>query len=257
MLATKPETFYRLVTQDFRRIGAAIPTTLTEGWETIDNTYNITGLEPTRDDWATAALDAATNGRDLTTDKTLTALATRHILAKTPVPDILEAHADTLRRQLLTDHADALLDELDTAFQPAADTIAEAREKIPTLDLSHREAIANAPTNRMTLWGQAFDAADHIRTVVSLWALIGTYTRRINGIQNDMRPLILADLTGDELVQLTDRTADAPILAGLPLDLATPDDFHARCERVRTDWAEAAAQHQPQRKATYSAVRIR
>lgn len=246
----------RIIRQDFPHAGATIPTAFLKEGQRIDTTYTVAGLAPTQAELTTAALDALEHGRDLASDDALLDLASRHVLTGAlGIEEAVERHAEQLRRNLICEHADNLLAALDPAFDAANATIEKARKQIPGLDLSHTHAVTGVPAEKMTLWGQANDAKRCIEKIVTLWGMIGTFTGRLY-IQQDMRPLILADITAEQLDELPEpHTADAPILHGLPLDLGTPEEFHERCDRVRAEWADQVRLAREQWKP--AAVRIR
>lgn len=245
-----------IIWQDFPHAGATIPAAFLDEWEKIDTTYTVSGLAPSQAELTAAAIDALEHGRNLANDKPLLNLVSRQVLTGAlGIERAVEHHAEQLRRNLIREHADKLLAALDPAFDAANATIEKAREQIPGLDLSHTQAVVGVPVEKMTLWGQANDAKRRIETIVSLWGMIGVFTGRLY-IQKDMRPLILADITAEQLDELPEpHTADAPILHGLPLDLGTPEEFHARCDRVRAEWAHQVRTAREQWRP--AAVRIR
>ncbi|MCQ4120439.1 hypothetical protein [Rhodococcus tibetensis] len=250
----RPQFIVRMMRQNFPHVGATIPAAFTAALDKLTETYDITGqvvdpADPTwRRDLSAAVIAAVASGSDIADDKTVRELLVRKQLSEAGVPGMVRDHVELLRRQVIVEHSDDLLDELHRAFVVAAETIEEARTKIPALDLSSREGLSSVTATHMTLWGRAYDAAERIRTLVPLWAMIAMLTHPNIGVQNDMRPLVIADLTADQLDRIpTPRDLDSAVLGavlhGFPLSLATPDEFRERCERVREEWQERDKAH--------------
>ncbi|REE74378.1 hypothetical protein C8E05_3813 [Rhodococcus wratislaviensis] len=242
---TTPTIVMRMLEQDFPRAGAAIPPTLTVALADLNTTFDTSNqvLDSTDPTWRaelSAAVAAALSaGKPLAEDKTVRTLLMSRQLRDVGVPGMVADHVEQERRRIITDHADVLFGELTSAFDEAADAIEAAREVIPRVDLSSRGALSSVPAAHMTTWGEAYDAAGRIRTIVGLWTMLATFTRRFGALQNDLRPLLIADLSADQLDEIpAPRSYDAPVLAGQPLSLADPDELLRRCERVQQEWHE-------------------
>ncbi|MBV7701919.1 hypothetical protein NOVA_03975 [Nocardia nova] len=243
--AANPSTFIGVVLQEFRHVRADVPAGLTAALDALDSTYDLTGKVPDKTDTtirrelAAAAAAALAAGTDLAADKTIRELLARAQLADIGVRSLIAEQVEELRRDVLVDHADELLNALGEAFDQAADEVQTARDAIgPALDLSSADAVSIAPASHMTTWGRAYEATQRIGRIGKLWEMIAQFAGKIGGIQNQLRPLLAADLTAAQLDEISgDKpTVISAVVAGFPLELATPAEFIERCQRVRDEW---------------------
>ncbi|GIF06361.1 hypothetical protein Asi03nite_38990 [Actinoplanes siamensis] len=93
----------------------------------------------------------------------------------------------------------------------------------------------------MATWGAAREYAHRAELVAQCWLVVAQVGRLAN-VHHDKRPLVLADLTAEQLAELGYRPkAEAVIEAGHRLSLASPQEFAARCQRVDEQRRQAAA----------------
>ncbi|MFF3180260.1 hypothetical protein ACFYVD_10490 [Rhodococcus pyridinivorans] len=243
-------TLFRQLRQDLPKVGAKIPAALQTAWDNT-GTFSVPDLSTDPAEVAAAAVDALANGRDLDTDPALTQLITRRALATLGVPALVERHTETLRGDLIRQHADAILAELTTAFDAAAADIEVARASISSLDLTTEGGVHGVASEKMTTWGQAYAAARRIEKIVLLWSLLGSFTHSVN-IVIGYRALITSDLPATDLAKLPgERRELEPIYAGHPLSLASFDEYAERCARVRKEWDDQARREREARKVPF------
>ncbi|WP_280202484.1 hypothetical protein [Nocardia cyriacigeorgica] len=244
-----PTHLIRFIRQDFPKMGATVPAAFTTALNTIDTTYDMTGKLPsrtdpqTRRDLAAATVAAVAAGRDLATDPAILEILTKRQILAAGLDGLVEEHVEGLRRGVIVDYGDELIAALGAAFDAAATQVQAARDTIGAdVDLTHTAAVSRVPAAHMTLWGQAYEATQRIAMIGKYWEMIATHTRMVDAVQDLMRPLIAADLTAEQLAGIPGvrRPMVGAVLAGFPLDMATPAEFIQRCQRVRDEWAAGA-----------------
>lgn len=232
--------------QHYRHLDRELPEGLTQALEDIDAQRQRT-LTPHNPIAMRDAVDAAlAAGNDPATDPAVLVELARRQLQDVKLGPLLDELAEQRRGAGLRQHAPVILADLALVVEEADATLTNARAEIPNLDPTDPTTITALKPGQMALWGEAREALDHLERVTQMWHLIVSACR-LAPLNANKRPLILADLTGDELAALSDRTAMAPVHAGHHLELATPETYMQRCKRVDED--QAAEQAKREREA--------
>lgn len=230
-----------IVAQYYRNIGVALPADYAQDVKHIEATYGQDFAVDTSGMRA-AVKAAVTAGRPIHTDETVRDFAVLTLLNTVGISSMLADLQEQQYEATMAAHAVNLLELLQEPFEAAAATIDAAREQIsPKVNLDSA-ALANVPLNLSAVWIQAHAGVTTIDLIAKIWQMIVTWHHMLAGnVTDDMRPLITADIEPevyDELIyNFDDRPWDAllPIHRGLPLSLATPDEFDQRCEVIRAD----------------------
>lgn len=193
-------------------------------------------------DLTDAVRTAIEHGTDPATNKAvLTALARRDLA--TVLPE-LNGAAERARQDAVIEYAPDLIEAMRPVVEQASADIQAAAEAIPNLDLLDIRSAGHLRPELMTMWGRAREALARAERVGGLTSLI--FTMLGLGFSNDVAPLMLADLTAEQLDSLPlgtrGRTPHAAALAALPLDLATPTTYPERVQRVREERQEQQRQ---------------
>ncbi len=246
---------YALITQTARQIGQPLPATLTDVLADIDRLVeSVNDYAPTS--VASAVLDALAAGKDPASTPAVQRAIASQVIAGTEIRNIAAERLDDRRREVITAHFPAMLAGWRDALAGAWATVAAAREVMPRVSFLDPNMLGTVATPHATAWCQARDALVLAERVADVWALTVTATRLVGAEASDRRyrPLIMADLTAEELDALPLGKATAPADAGHPLDLAIPEEFRERIARVlgqRHD-AEAADAKEMHHRATRS-----
>ncbi|WP_200210897.1 hypothetical protein [Micromonospora coerulea] len=239
--------------QHFRNLGLTLPAALTGDFADLDKAAS-RGAQPVRRSaLAAAVLDALIADKDPATDATVLTELARQQLAERP--NILGDEIEQRRRAILTTHAPTILDALTPVIAEADKALTTAREQIgDQLDLADG-AVAQLRPAQMPAWGAAREHAARVELVAQCWGIVAQFGR-LASIPHDKKPLILADLTAEQLGELGHRPkAEAVIAAGHRLALASPEEFAARCQRVDEQRQEAAAKFEAARNAALTGRR--
>lgn len=189
-------------------------------------------------------------GRPPATDKATQRALIEHQLAQVATSGQLAQMAARLRAEALTAHAAGIVDQLRHVVADADQVLHDAREVFPRLDVREPEQVRGATPPQAAAWAKGRDAAARVGQAVAAWTALNAAL----GLTLDRRrrPLLLADLTPDELDALGFQPdALAALHAAHQLDLATPEVYAARVGKVVAERAaeparlaaEAAAEH--------------
>lgn len=180
-------------------------------------------------------------GKDPATDKATQHAVTAHQLAQVATSGALAQVAARLRTEALTAHAAGIIDQLRHVVADADQALRAAREVFPRLDAREPEQVRGATPTQASAWAKGRDATARVGQAVAAWTALNQALGR-STLDPRRRPLILADLTPDELDALGDRPdALAALHAGHQLDLATPEVYAARVDKVVTERAAEPA----------------
>jgi hypothetical protein len=180
-------------------------------------------------DAVSAALAA---GKDPATDKAVqTALARQQLATTSGLGALLDEQDAADQAAALREAAPTILEDLSRVVDQAGAVLEQARAMVPNLDLATPAALHSSQGSLIAMWGQAKDAADRLQRAVQVWQQVVSACR-LASLSGSRNPLILADLTPDELARLNGRDAMAPVHAGHPLKLATPETYKQRCQRI-------------------------
>lgn len=228
-LATR--TAAPLVVATCKRLGVEPPKVLTDALAT---TAKLRTERRTLDDIpdVTAAVAAAIlSGKDPLTSKEVQRAALAKQLVELNIGHRLAGYADQHATAALVTHADAVIDAWRPVVEKADKALRRFRELVPGVDPLDPDLPAGLPTAALTPWGEAREAAAQLEQLGKGWqAIAGAGAAYIppNG-----RPLIVADLTLDQLEQLgSNPKCDAVARLDVPLDLADTKTYAERVARL-------------------------
>ena len=230
-----------IIRQHFPHLGLELPDGLTADLAEIDRVFaDRDALNGSRRALTEAVADAMSAGKDPATDKAVIVELAREQMRLMNLGNDLSALAEDRRADALRGHADAILELLSEVIDRADETLAEARERIPGLDLNDDDAVRNMAPEQMALWGRAREALAHVERVVQVYGmLVGAVGLGV--LPPHRRPLVIAELSLSELNALGHQpNAIAAVHAGHRLSLATPETFAERLARVEDDRAHDA-----------------
>lgn len=233
-------TALMMIRQHFRNLGLTLPAKMVTDLGALDTASgNLATLRPNPRALGSAILDALTAADDPATDTTVRTELARQQLAAT-ADRLVGDMAEERRNAILTAHAPGLLAALTPVIDAADKALTTAREQIgDQLDLTDA-AITGLRPAQMAAWGAAREHAGRVELAAQCWAIVAQHAGLAH-IPHDKRPLVVADLTAEQLGQLGHRPQPrAVIAAGHRLNLASPDEFTARCERVDQQRQQAA-----------------
>ncbi|MEV0723939.1 hypothetical protein AB0I37_14300 [Micromonospora purpureochromogenes] len=244
-----------LTRQHFRNLGLTLPAALTGDLADLDTAASRTAQLGRRGALPAAILDALMADIDPATDAAVLTELARQQLADTSVSSILRDEIEQRRRAALTTHAPAILDALTPVIADADKALTAARELIgDQLDLNDG-AVTQLRPAQMSAWGAAREHAARVELVAQCWGIVAEFAR-LADIHHDKRPLVLADLSAEQLGQLGYRPQpEAVIGAGHRLALASPEEYAARCQRVDQEQQQAAAKAEAARNAALTGRR--
>lgn len=179
-------------------------------------------------------VDLIEQGRDPWADKTVQTAAAARAHSAAAV-DALEQRRDTLYADAAREHSDTFhraLGKTVTALQPAIEAGRRLANPRAMLDGT---AGAVAPTE-VAAWRESAAAVDKLARIVKAWVALNSQLTGAIASPGPSTPLILASLTVAGLEESARRHPAALgclTMAGVDLDLADPDDFRARLERVK------------------------
>lgn len=234
--------------QNFRKLGLDLPADLTDelariecvGERALDLGHDTSGL-------AAAVFDAlyrdeAPTGDAVMREALLVQLRSINIAGR------LTEEAERRRSAAIESAADSLIAAMAPLVEEADAAFADARERIPHLDLSPDHA-AGLPAEHLTPWGRARDSVGRLELVLATWQHVGRPNRWSNDAGRFL-PLILADLSLEDLRALGTRgqrnaarqwVVTQLALSPHRLSLASVDEYRDRIERVsEAEVAEAA-----------------
>jgi hypothetical protein len=198
-------------------------------------------------DLAAAVADAQAAGVDPALDEKVREQLARRQLAQSNLSQHLQPQREQRQLEVLNRHAPELLADLGKVVAAADATLVKARHVIGGLHLD-ADYLGAVPVDKLSLWGEAREAAQKVHAAADLWAAIITGTERLQQIPHGRRPLIIADLSYRDLDAVTHgqtypaKPADV-IEAGHPLSLAADaEEFTRRCKRIDRERQDAAAQ---------------
>ncbi|KMO82300.1 hypothetical protein [Mycolicibacterium chlorophenolicum] len=230
-----PRLYASQVRKGAETLGVPLPPALVEQLDHADNlTHTAETMLRGAGDLNEAVLDAIEAGRAFHTDKAVQRLVIERMLANQGhgIADAARRRSMQQQRATLVEFADVVLDEWADALSEhsAALTIAATELGVDNLD-DVRSVITRGPA-AVQQWSDA-------QRATTMWAAaVQGFTGFADAARIDYsghKALIFADAdaAGLTAVRQTARRLDAWNLArhGLPLELATLDEFRARVER--------------------------
>lgn len=225
-----------IIRQHFPHLGLALPDGLITELAEIDRVFaDQDALNGNRRSLAEAVADAMSAGKDPATDKAVIVHLAREQMRLMNLGNDLSALAEDRRADALRSHADAILELLSGVIDRADETLADARDRIPGLDLNDDDRVRTMAPDQMALWGRAREALAHVERVVQVYGmLLGACGLGV--LPTHRRPLVIAELSLSELNALGHQPhAVAAVHAGHRLSLANPDTFAERLDRLEDD----------------------
>jgi hypothetical protein len=241
LMSSATRSALMIIRQHFPHLGLELPRGLTADLAEIDRVFaNRDVLEGSRRPLAEAVANAMSAGKDPATDKAVIAHLAREQMRLMNLGNDLSALAEDRRGDALRSHADAILTLLSSVIDRADQTLEEARERIPGLDLNDDDQVRNMTPDQMALWGRAREALAHVERVAQVWAMLVSACG-LGTLPPHRRPLMIAELSLAELNALGHQpNATAAVHAGHRLSLATPETFAERLARLEDDRAHDA-----------------
>ncbi|MFC6017576.1 hypothetical protein ACFP2T_15340 [Plantactinospora solaniradicis] len=241
-----------LLRQHFRNLGLDLPAEMTAALDELSAASDHVTLHANPRALGAAILDALTDGTDPATDPAVLAELARRQLTGLSV--LIADAIEERRAAILHTYAADILNALTPVVAAADTALTDAREKIgDRFDLADTTIEQLRPTE-MTLWGTAREHAHRAQLAAQCWQTVVLATGLVD-LPTYKHPLILADLDADQLDALGNRpAANTPIAAGHRLDLATPDTFRQRCQRIDKERTERAAKREREQRGGLRAV---
>jgi hypothetical protein len=259
-LATR--TAAPLVLATTKRLGVEVPKPLADALARVDRLRNERRTIDDTPDVTAAVAAAIWAGKDPLTSKEVQRAALATQLKELNIGHRLGDYADQHAAAALVEHADALIEAWRPVVEKADQVLRRFRELVPGVDPLHPDLPAGLPTAALTPWGEAREAAAQLEQLGKGWqALAGAGAAYI---PQNSRPLIVADLTLDQLEQLgTNAKCDAVASLDVSLDLASPSTFTERVQKIaqargeQQAWNDAAPERaREERRQTLGIVRI-
>lgn len=244
-------TTLQQVRQHFRHLGLSMPSKIEAAFTDIDNATlkfdpaNAGGV-------LDAALAAQADGRDPATDEAVRTALTRMLLVhhSGAITAAQEARQETARREALVKHAPALIEAMRPVVEAAERDIANAREVLgtTTLRLDDHKMIGALDSTRLAPWALAREALLRVERVEEAWMFLAAATK-LAAVSDGTKALIVTDI--DDLTPVSGMSrgfevahhvtsARAVVEAGLPLSLATFEEFGERVAAVRANAEQEA-----------------
>lgn len=225
-----------IIRQHSPHLGLELPDGLIADLAEIDRVFaDRDVLNSSRRALTEAVAAAMAAGKDPATDKAVIAHMAREQMRLMNLDNDLSALAEDRRADALRSHADAIIELLAGVIDRADVTLAEARERIPGLDLNDDDRVRTMAPEQMAWWGRAREALAHVERVAQIWAMLVSACE-LGTLPPHRRPLLIAELSLSELNALGHQPAAvAAVHAGHRLSLATPDAFAERLARVEDD----------------------
>jgi hypothetical protein len=253
------QALFSLVKQHHGTLGLELPAPLVDALATID--AQLTGhgetLTVDRGQLTTAVVRCLTNGDDPADDPDVQRMLVRAQLDTLDFGAHLAQLANQRRIDALVEHTPTIVDQLAQVVDQANTDLTDARTHLPTrVDLTD-VTVASTLRNpdHLHAWGRARQALDRLRTVIQVWTSLATLTGHGYTAKDRLAPLILADLTPDQLNRLGSRDPLAAALAGLPLSLATFDSYQQRIAAINDHrQREATRQQANDRRLAHSSA---
>lgn len=247
-----------LVTATANRLGTQLPKPVTDAiaaGQQLREAHREGALDAP--DLTAAVAAALWAGKDPLTSKDVQRAALAHQLRQASVFDRLDHYARARVAEAIVEHADAIIDTWRPVIAKADDALREFHRLAPDADLADTSLANQLPTHALTPWGRAREASGLLDQVGQGWQAIANAARI--PIPHNARPLIVADLTLDQVDELGGRpTCAAVARIDVPLDLANLATFTDRARRL-TQAQQDRAQHtatatdraREQRRQTY------
>lgn len=225
-----------IIRQHAPHLGIELPDGLIADLAEIDRVFaDQDALNGNRRSLAEAVADAMAAGKDPATDKAVIVHLAREQMRLMNLGNDLTALAEDRRADALRSHADAILELLSGVIDRADETLAEARDRIPGLDLNDDDRVRTMAPDQMAQWGRAREALAHVERVAQIWSMLVSACG-LGTLPPHRRPLVIAELSLSELNALGHQpNAAAAVHAGHRLSLATPDTFAERLDRLEND----------------------
>jgi hypothetical protein len=243
----------RTIARAVTAAGADWPPDLQAALDAADKVADSTPVgtpEAVADAYAAAVLA----GRPPATDKAVQAALTAHQLTQVCSSGALSQVAARLRAEALTAHAAGIGDQLRHVVADADKVLIAAREVLPHLDAREPEQVRGASPDQAAAWARGRDAATRVQQAVAAWTALGS-TLGLPGLDPRRRPLILADLTPDQLDALGHHPdAMLAVHAGHQIDLATPQVYTDRVDKVVAERAAEPARLAAEAHEEYRSV---
>lgn len=235
-LATR--TAAPLVAATSKRLGVDLPPAVTKAIKDAEALRAARREKFDAPNLAASVAAAIWAGKDPLASKDVQRALTALSLEQANIDHRLSTLADQHAAHALIEHADAVIETWRPAVQRADKALREFRSLAPGVDPLHPDAANSLSTQALTPWGRAREAAAMLEQLGKGWqALAGVGAAYIP--QNG-RPLIVADLSADQLHQLgSNPKCDAVVKLDVPLDLADTATYAARCRRLGEEQAAA------------------
>lgn len=163
---------------------------------------------------------------------------------------IVEAELDRRREQAIREHTPEMIAVLVETVAKAAKDVTRARNLMPDSDLTAANPVRVESPGHLTAWAKAKDALHLITSAIAVWHTLAASTGLVNVTQ---RVVVLTPATFAELEALPSRNLEGIANAGLPIKLATFDEYRTRCaayEEAQADERRRAEAKREHRRST-------
>lgn len=146
-------------------------------------------------------------------------------VGNTGVRPVVEAEVTRRRDATVREHAPAIVANLADAVGKAAKAVARAHTLMPDVDLADAQPPITTEAGHITAWAKARDALALIDEAGSMWAMLArtTHLAEVGDVLLALTPASYSDLRN-----LSERSPAGLANAGLPIGLATFDEYTER-----------------------------
>ncbi|GAA1446406.1 hypothetical protein GCM10009641_69900 [Mycobacterium cookii] len=236
-LATR--TALPFVVATTKRLGATLPPKLAEALESVERLRTERRAFKDVPDITAAVAASILAGKDPLASKDVQRAAIAQQLIDLNIEHRLNEHAHQRGANALLEHADAVIDSWRPAVEKAEAALRRFRDLVPGVSPLDDGLPVGLPTQALTPWGEAREAAAIVEEVGKGWHALANLGAAYVGQHG--RPIMVADLTYEQVQGLgtTPKCIDV-IRLDVPIELASTTTYAERAARI----AQGAQDHQ-------------
>lgn len=247
-----------LISTSFKKLGLKLPPPLLAGLEEIAAERSRLADLPRYDADALvdACLDAISEGKHPEASEAVRQQLVSAQLRTMNIESAAVARLDDRTVALLEEHVSGIHAALAKLLREFDSSLAKARETLPAgINLADPTSAGSVQPDLLPVWGRAHAVFEHIDRIAQTWKLLATITRPVNFHPQRDLPLIVADLSAEELDALGHQPpASGAARAGHTLELAKFESFADRKSRIMGD-RRAASDGEPTFESEYRRTR--
>lgn len=228
-LATR--TALPFVVATSKRLGATLPPKLTEALESADRLRSERRALRDVPDITAAVAASILAGKDPLASKDVQRAALAHQLNDLNIENRLNDHAHQRGANALLEHADAIIDSWRPAVEKAEQALQRFRDLVPGVNPLEDGLPTGLPTQALTPWGEAREAAAIVDEVGKGWHALASIGAAYIGQHG--RPIMVADLSYDQVTSLGGNPKCIDVVRlGVPIELASTTTYAERAARL-------------------------